>query len=264
MSQMANEGQGSQDTPVAETGGSESINPAWNELLSVVPPELHSQVTPHLKNWDSNYQKSINEVHSQYEAYKPYIEKKVAPDTINYALELLEASNARPMEVIKALTDWTKQNGMWQEPEQQGQQIDPSEIPSEFLEHPEFKKLNQMVQTMAQTMVQQNQFKQQQEEDAKLEAEMKALQEKFEHFDPDWIIAKALQDPDKPLEAHAQAYQEFVQNLLAKQNEIPPGPQVMGRGGLPPSSEVDIKSLDGKGRRDLIAQMLQNAATQGQ
>lgn len=249
-----------QNEPVAQDGG--GLNPAWNEVLSLVPEELHSQITPHLSKWDKNVQSKINEVHSQYEPYKPYVEKKVAPESINYALELLEAANTKPMEVIKALTDWSKQTGLWVD-EQQGQ-IDESEIPSEFLEHPKFKQIEQMVQTIAQTLVQQNQSKAEQEENEKLDAELKALESQYEYFDADWILGKALQNPDKSLEEHTKAYQDFVKGLLAKQQQIPPGPVVQGRGGQPPNNQVDVASLDGKGRRNLITQMIKDSLSQSQ
>src|SRR6266496_4647872 len=94
-------------TVAPETGGSDSINPAWNDLLEVVPSQLHSLVTPYLQKWDKNYQEGINKVHSQYEPYKSYIDNEIQPGQIDYALQLMQAIESRPAEVIKALQEWS-------------------------------------------------------------------------------------------------------------------------------------------------------------
>lgn len=262
---------GTEEIPVAEaqeesTGG-DSLNPAWNELLEVVPSQLHSLVTPHLQKWDQNFQSKINEVHSKYDPYKDFLEQNVEPDQINYALQLQQAIDQRPLEVIKALNEYAKSQGLLtDEPEQQGQ-VDESEIPNEILQHPEIVKMQQMVNTMAQAMLEQNQAKAQAEEDQKLQAEIKTLKETHGEFDVDWVVTKALQDANagksvKNLEPYVKQYQDFEQSILAKSRQ--PAPKVLAPGGIAPNNQVDVKALDEKGRRDFVTQMLQAAAQQGQ
>lgn len=243
------------------SGGGPSINPAWEPVLSVVPEMLHSQITPHLEKWDKNYQEGINKVHSQYEAYKPYVDNNISPDQINYALQLVGAIDERPLDVINALQQYAQQMGL-QAPvanaEEQGQ-VDESEIPSEFLNHPEFQKMNNMVETMARLLVQQNYSQQEAEEDAALSAELDELHAKHGDFDEEWVLTKAANNPNIPLERHVEAYKEF-ETRIRTESRRPPGPKVMGAGGIAPDSQVDVKKLDDKGRRNMVAQLLAAAA----
>lgn len=271
-----NEGQGIEDgTPVAETPVAEStedqgggLNPAWNDLLAVVPSQLHSQVTPYLSKWDQNFQTKINEVHSKYAPYKDYVDNEVSADQINYALQMIQAIDQRPVDVIKALTDYAKNAGLWQEEKQEQQgQVDETEIPNEFTQHPEFQKMQQMVQTMAQQLVQQTEMKQAQEEDQKLQTEIASLKTQYGEFDEDWVLTKAIQmanagKPVNSLEPFVKQYQEFEKSILAKSRQ--PGPKVMSPAGMAPDSQIKVSELDDKGRRDLVGQMLQAAAQQSQ
>jgi len=279
MSEGAIESQGSETgvegTAVAPPnndgagGGEPAINPAWNELLEVLPSQLHSLATPHLQKWDKNYQESLSKVHSQYEPYKPFIDNEIQPDQIEYALQLVQAIEARPAEVIKALQEWS---GIQEEPvaggaapqvnpEQQGQLGD-AEIPSELLNHPEIVKMKQMVDTMAQLLVQQNQTATQAQEDAALAKELTDLKAQHGEFDEEWVLTRAYNNPNVAMEKHVEAYREFEKGILAKARQ--PGPKVLGAGGNAPDNQVDVKTLDDKGRRSLVAQMLAASAQQNQ
>jgi len=250
--------------PVApdSQGGGESINPAWNDLLSIVPSQLHSQVTPHLKKWDSNFQTKLNEVHSQYEGYKPYLENQIDPERINYALQMLEAIDARPMDVIEALNQYVDQAGLRPQEQEQGLSTGEEEPPGDFLQHPEFQKMQQMLNTMAQYMVQQNQATQDSQYDQELADEIEQLQQTHGEFDVDWVLTKALQAANNggsidSLEPFVKEYRAFEQNVIA--NSRRPGPRVLPSGGRAPDNQVDPKQLDDQGRRSLVAQMLQAA-----
>lgn len=258
------------EVPVAavdnQQQGGDSLNPAWNELLEVVPSQLHSMVTPHLTKWDQNFQSKVNEVHSQYEPYKTYLDNQIEPESINSALQLMDAIEQRPMEVINALQAYAKDRGLIQdEPvkptiDQQGQ-VDTSEIPAELFQHPEFVKLQQTVQAMAQLFVQQNQVKQETEESQALETELKQLHDTHGEFDEDWVLTKAFQalqaGQDIPLDKIVKQYKEFETGIATKLRT--PGPKVIGAGGIAPDNQVDMKNLDEKGRRAIVMQMLEGA-----
>jgi hypothetical protein len=259
-------GQVTGDAPVAGTedtqsGGGGNVNPAWNDLLGVVPEMLHSQVTPHLEKWDRNYQESLNKVHSQYAPYKPYLEGGINPDQINYALQLVNAIDERPADVIQALQEYAGIQQQQQEPTpgQQGQ-VEQTEVP-EWLNHPEFKGMKQMVETMAQLMVQQNYSQQEAMEDQMLSDELDQLHETHGDFDEEWVLTRAANNPSVPLEDHVKAYHDFVTQIRTESRR-PPGPRVMGAGGVAPDNQVDVKTLDDKGRRGMVAQLLAAAAQQ--
>lgn len=247
-------GQGSTDGNVQGQEGT-NINPAWNDLLGVIPQELHSQVTPHLQTWDKNYQEGIGKVHSQYESWKPYIDYGIQPDQVNYALQLLDAVENRPDEVLKALQEFYSPGE-----EQQQEQGLSSEPIDALTNNPEFSRMSEMVNTMAQLLVQQNVAQQNAQVEEQLEQEYAAAREKHGDFDESWVANQLLANPEMSVDEAANAYKEFVQGILAQNNR--PGPRVMGAGGSSPNPGVKPSELDAKGRREFIANMLAQAQSQ--
>jgi len=265
MSELAPEGQGSvqetqgnQEVAPPESTGTPSINPAWEELLGVVPSQLHSQVTPHLQKWDQNYQKSINEVHSQYEPWKKYQESGVAPDDVDYALGLLNALSENPQEVIKALQEWVGADGS---NEQQGQfnQTQPQQNDlgedDPILSHPKFKEMEQAVNTMAQIILSQRESEQQAAADAELETDLNELKTKYGEFDEELVLALASQGDEFDFAALEKAVQTVQERTKVVRQ---PGPPVLGGGAAIPA-EVPKPSNDAE-RRQLVANMLRQAA----
>lgn len=263
------DGQGTEteeeETAVAqETGGGEevSLNPAWNELLERVPSQIHSQVTPILKQWDQNYQKSLQEVHSKYDPYKDFLEQK--PEDLSYALQVMKAIEDDPAQVAKALAEYAgiplAEAKEAVKDSEQGQFSETEE--DELLNHPKFKELNTMVTQMAQLLVQQNQEKSAQEEDKALEAELSALEKEHGEFDPEWVLVKAAARPEIPLAEHVKAFKEHEKSILEKARK--PGPKVMKSGGSAPDNQTDVSKLSPAERRALIAKSLENAAREAQ
>lgn len=257
-----------EDQPIDSSQGSDSedqgtggINPAWNPLLESLPAGLHSQITPHLTKWDQNFQNKIQEVHSQYEPYKPFLENQVQPDQINYALSILQAIEESPQDVMNALKAYI---GEEDDTEQQGQLEDSGNGPEqpEWLNHPEYKRMEDMVNTMAQLLVQQRESEANSQIDSELDAEFTAAQEKHGDFDEEWVLTKMYNNPDLSVEQAVEAYKEFEQGILAKNRK--PGPPVLGAGGSVPNPDYSPGKLDSKDRKGLVAQMLAQAAQQNQ
>lgn len=255
-----------QDNSGESTQGNEDStgkNPAWDEFLSVVPEELHSQVTPLLSKWDKGVQQKISQVHSQYEPYKPYVDGKVDPNQIDYAMQVLQAIETNPKEVMAALTQWMGEEDTTGSNEQQGQN-DSQQLPeqSDFLKNPEYLKLNDTVQTMAKLLVQQRDDTQQAESDRELNSEFESLHKTHGDFDEEWVLTKLLNDDKLSVKDAVEAYDKFVTKVRSEQRR--PGPKVIGAGGSIPGQEIDVKKLDSKGTRGLVQQMLQQAAEQNQ
>src|SRR5215510_10893077 len=82
------------------------INPAWNELLSQIPEDKYSEVTPILDKWDKGVQQRFKSVHDQYAPYKPFMDSGIGTEDINFALGLLNAVQTEPDKVMKALQEW--------------------------------------------------------------------------------------------------------------------------------------------------------------
>lgn len=258
-----------------QTGGDQggtaqpSINPAWNDVLSVLPQEFHSQVTPHFSKWDQNYQQSIQKVHSQYEPWKPILESGVTPEDIDFAVGLMNAVSTDPKEVIQALQSWVEEEGSGSDG-QQGQvgstpQQQQSDFPFDIAEHPAFQQQKQVVDAMAQIILDQRQKEQQAAEDAQLDSLISNLKEEYKErgeFDEEFVLGVALNAGEEitkdNLKAAVEKYFGIQEKILGQKR--PPGPPVLGSGGAIPNGPSSTKNLDSKDRRALVAQMLAQAS----
>ncbi len=260
------EAQGQQEvTPSADTG-TPSINPAWNDALSVIPSQLHSQVIPHFQKWDQNFNSQIQKVHSQYEPYKPFLEAGYQPDDISFGVNLAQAIAQNPQQVAQALNEWIQAE--YGEEEQQGQnestpQFDPNTPDFDITQHPAFQQQDQALRAMAEILLEQREQEQQAQADSELEQEIAELQEKNKErgeFDLEFVLGVAMNDPEMDLEKAVEKFYERRDAMLQQVRK--PGPPVLGSGGTIPSGGVDPRKLDDKSRRALVAQMLQQAQQQ--
>jgi hypothetical protein len=256
-------GEGSQGQEFdSGTGTPSGINPAWNEMLQSIPQEHHSQVIPHLQRWDKGVQDRFNQVHSQYEGYKPFVEQQISPDDLNFAMGLLNAVNSDPHAVKQALDSWIEQEGIenpnaQQEPSQygeQGQQNGQFDLTS----HPEYQQLQQVVEEMAGILVNQREQEQQAQEDQALDDELNSLKQQHGDFDEPFVLSRMAAGASG--EDAVQEYQQFVQQVLSGQRR--PGPKILGAGGSLPQNNIDVKKLDDKERRGLVENMLRQASQQ--
>lgn len=248
------------ESPIEAQSSGTGINPAWNELLDVMPSSLHSQITPHLSKWDQNFQSKVQEVHSQYEPYKPYLENQVNPEQIDYALSILQAIEERPAEVVKALQVYVgadEEQGLENQEEDNGQGESP-----ELFEHPEYQRMREMVETMAQLLVQQRQTETEAAEDSELEQDLKAARDQHGDYDEEWVLTKLYNNSEMTVDDAVKAYKEFESGIASRHRQ--PGPPVLGPGGSIPNQDFNPKNLDSQGKRQLVQQMLAQAAQQNQ
>lgn len=248
------------------------INPAWNNLLSRVPQGLHGQILPELKQWDQNYQQGIQKVHSQYAAYKPFLDQQIDPGALNEAYMIRQALEADPMKFVQALVEHYN----LQLPTEQGQgnPNEPDEdenLPYDLANDPEFSRYRQMTETMANALILQNQQAQEAQEDSELDQMMSGAANKYgQNWNEEWILQHLLYSgvetvTPEILDQAQEAYQQHVQSIV--QNYRSPSqsaPVLMGGGGGVPSQQTPVGSMSSKDRRALIVQTLMNQAQSGQ
>lgn len=248
---------GSQD--IGQEGGNPTtggVNPAWNDVLGIIPETLHSQITPHFQKWDQNFQTQIQKVHSQYEPWKPFIDNGVDPADVDYGLGLLNAIATNPQEVLSALQEALQSESG--DLEQQGQnESTPGATNFDISQHPEFQKVQGLVDTMAELLLSQKEQEQQAQEDAALEQELETLREQHGEFDEETVLSLALKY-DGDLE---KAYQHYSQVFGSSQRQ--PGPPILGSGGSAPNFSLDPKKMDSVQTRQTVAQYLKDALGSG-
>ncbi len=253
--------QGQSANPVADSG-EVAINPAWNKMLEGIPSSLHPMVTPHLKEWDGNFQKKLHEVQSQYAPFEAF--KDTPPEQLEQAVNFYKLMEANPEAVYQQMAEFYGFGGGDQG--QQGQENSgEGEVPEfdldddEILSHPRVKELLNNQEVMAQYLVQQQEKESAAQFEKQIDTEISQILEANPGFDDAdqtlmFQIAAAsnisLTDAAKQVTGYAES--------LATRNARPSAPSVMGAGGFVPAAQnVDPATLDGKGTRKLVADLIE-------
>lgn len=265
------QGGSDENTEVPQNGvpqqDSSGGNPAWSTLLDKLPAGLHGLVRPELETWDRNVQQKLQQVHSQYEPYKPFIDSRVDPRELDSAYQIFNLINSDPRAFYDQMANfygWTDEQGQ----EQQSQDEEDAYDLSGDEDDPRLSKLEQAQQQLQQTIEQQMQAQAQAEADSQLDQTMTSLKQKFGEFDEGFVLTKAMQymnttGREPNLEQIVQEYQQFVDGVRQQPRAGANAPRVLPTSGGVPSSNVDPTSLSPKDRRALMAEMLQKANTEG-
>jgi hypothetical protein len=269
MTVTIDQGQGAPAGQEGETGGP---NPAWSELLGVIPQDLHSQVVPHLQKWDQGVQKRFTEVQSKYQPFEQFVSSGVEPSQIETAMQVMQAIEQNPQAVYDSLG---QQFGFGQQPPAgQGQgQENPSEemwegVSPQFREQfeslkTEHETLRGVAGTMAQMMLQNQETSQQAQEDAELDQLYEGMMQDPEfaqlnaNGEAEPYVNSLLMAGMEPQQAMEQ-FKLFVGHVM-KTSARPPAPKVMGSGGMIPGQGVDPRKLSPQDRRALVANMIEQA-----
>lgn len=235
-------------------------NPAWDEVLSVLPEQFHSVVTPHFQKWDQAANQRVESVNSQlaqFEAYKPYVEHGINSDELEQGLRLLYEINNNPQNVYQALQN-AYNFGQSETPNQESEEEENplSNLPPEIME--KLQSHDGMLNAVAQIVLNDAQAKEAAAADAALDKELSDLKAKHGDFDEDYVLAKMQLGMSG--EEAAASYQALVQRITPQ----PFAPTLLGSSGGNgvPSNAIDPTKLSGKETRNLVAEMLAAAAKQ--
>lgn len=245
-------------------------NPAWNDVLSVIPEDLHSQVTPYFQQWDQSAQQRVEQANSKikdFEAYSPFVEHGIAPDELERGLQLMYQINTNPQEVWQALGE---AYNLTPKQAQQAVENGDIEIPGanatpdvDLSNHPAYQQLQQGLELVSQIVLNDQQAKQAAVEDAALEKEMVALKSKHGEFDEDYVLSQM--DRGKTGDEAIAAYQALIGRVGG--NPAPFAPNILGATGGAgsgyPSRAIDPTKLTPNATRDLVKQMLDASNREG-
>ncbi len=255
-------------TPPVETAPVASGHPAWQGILDQIPEVLRPNVLPQLQAWDKGVEDKIAGVHSQYSAYKEFMDNQVSAEQLLTANRLYEALDSDPKAFFEQLRDHYKFDS------EQGQtaiepELDLGEYATEDLsQNPLFKQQAEQLALM------QEQFNAQQEAREAQEAELwlttrqhsisESLTAKGIEVDWDYILPRAAaeaqrtNDYDKALDNASMAFEAMVVKYRTPVANIS-APPVMTPNGSLPASSFNPNSLADEDRRKLMAQMLTQA-----
>ena len=240
-------------TTSSDQGGSSSpgTNPAWNDVLSIIPEQLHSQVTQHFQKWDQAANSRISSLNSQLESYKPFMEHDIGPDILTQGVQLLYQLQNDP----KSLYDALVQNYNFS-PEEAAAAVEESE---DSEEDPRYAELRQGMETLAQHLLNQEQAKQEAANDARLDQEINAAKEKYgADLDEKYLLYQAYVN-NMSIDEAGQAWQQLTESI-AQKNQQPYAPMILGsssgNGSGLPSQQIDPTKLNSNETKSLVAQML--------
>lgn len=258
--------------PVEVQGGNEPTgseapgpNPAWNDVLSVIPEQYHSVITPHFTKWDQSAQQRIEAANAQvqaYEGFQPFVDNGIDPKELENGLRLMYEINNNPQGVWNALGQ-TYNLANTPGNAEGGEGEDPSNPPNP--QDPRYDQLSQNLELVNRIILEDHQAKEAAKADAELDRELSSLQEKYKDqggIDERYVLA--MMESGMTAEQAGEAFQTFRNGLL-QSNPRPFAPNVMGgsQGGAGyPSQAIDPAKLSGKDTRSLVVQMLQAAQNQ--
>lgn len=250
-------GNESVDSNATGTENTQSLNPAWNNLLGKIPSSLHPAIIPELEQWDKNFQTKTSEVQSQYSPYQNLIDNKIDPSRIQSALDIIGLIEQDPRKFYDEMGNFYKDQ--WD----QGQQSQEEEEFSiggaeeyDITQHPKFKELMQNQENMAQYFAQQAQKEQLAKAEQEVDAEVKTLSEKYGQFDENFVFSLAVAQ-NIPLEAAVKVYVDHVNAIMTRQRPGDTAPSVFSGTGGVPAEKIDPTKLDSKGTRQLVTQILE-------
>jgi hypothetical protein len=238
-------------------------NPAWNDVLSVIPPEYHEKITPHFQQWDQSAQSQIEKANASvknFEPYQQFVDNGIDATELENGLRLLYEINNNPQNVWDALG---KAYGLSGEPGNAGiAQTGAGEEQQQQYQDPRFDQLQQGIELVSQIVLNEQQAKVSAQADAELDRELAELKTKHGDYDERYVLA--MMQSGMSGEQAIQSFQGLRNNLL-QSNPRPFAPNVMGSSGGGtgyPSQAIDPTKLTPKDTRNLVAQML--AAEYGQ
>lgn len=204
----------------------EGGHPAWEDFLTDVPDDLHPLLRGKLEEWDRNVNTRLENVHNEYNAYKPLVENNVDMESIQQALWLADQLEQNPGGVVaKAIEAF----GLDYIPKDQQQQQIPDPNDEDFdmtdlagLEnHPAFKALAEKAEQADAILRQQQEQQQEQQAIAELDQYLEELHKTPDigEFDDNYVTALMAQGLDG--EDAVKEYQRVVSDAITKMGLVP-------------------------------------------
>ena len=258
------------ETTAPTDSSAQGDNPAWSELLGVLPQEFQTLAKPHLRKWDEGVNQRFTKIREEatapYQPYQQFVDQKVDPQELSAAYQVWDRLNNSPVEMFNQMKSLLQQQGLLPADDAA---LEGEVVPTE--EDPVQQQLQQLAaqqQAFMEAMQQAKMAEIQQQESAKIDAQLSSELQQLESVTgkiPEPILeevynrASMLTDlyrrPVSLIEAFQnlqQLQQQFVQNRPG-----PNAPRVVPSGGGFPAPQVDRSALSSEeGRSAAIAAII--------
>lgn len=265
-----------EEVPVADTGdaslnldaqiggeqptGNEG-NPAWNDVLGIIPKEFHAQITPHLQEWDRGVQQrfaGLNNTIKSYEGYKQFVDNRIAPADLDAAYKVFQRMNQQPLDFYNRLGELLQQQGLLQAQQQQQaaedeqQQYQDPRIDQLIQQQRQFAESFQRQQLELQQQQQIQQFAQQ--VNSQVDGEFSQISQAIGGQVPEPLRVELIkratfmtEQQQRPVSI-LEAFQDW-QQVQSQVRRVSNAPKVVPSGGGFPQQVPDpnaLKSIDGR------------------
>jgi hypothetical protein len=233
-------------------------HPAWQEILSKVPAELHAQIIPTLQKWDTGVSRQFQKIHDTYAPLRQF--EDADPNDIREALGVYEALNSNPEATWEAIG---RVYGL--SPQQVSQALSSDEEELDDLPAGIRDRLSridmheQVLEAVTDEMLRRQVADTEAQEDEALEEYLAELQEQYGEFDEDYVVGllAAGIDGDEAVEQYQEMVQSIAQQYGGKPQPQRTAPNVMsGSGGIPNIGQVDPYKLSNSQTQDLVSEIL--------
>lgn len=239
-----------QPNPPGDVPLVEGLSPEWNDIVSGFPEDKRAEYAPKIRERLSSYET----VQQAYEPWKNLQDSGLTPELASTAATLYRLIESDPRQVYETIGQH-----LGITPQQAKEVVQDAKEDQED-EDPRFAKLSTLekqVQIMSQILLGQReaetQQKAQEEADAALDKELKALKAKYSDVDEEQVVMYMAQHNVDAEEAYKR-YTERDNNIRARR----PAPFVLGSGGhIPTNKPIDPKTLSPADTKSLVAQMMQ-------
>lgn len=245
----------------------------YAEYLEKLPETVRPLVEPVFKEWDGGVTQRFQELHSQYEPWKQ-VTDEYQPDDVMGALQVASVLEEDPERFLAAFVEAYPELAQKVLQGQGGSQPPSSTPPASEQglgdldpEDPvakQLKMLQDKVDELTGGFTQRQQLEEQQASQQYLDSVLSELHKEHGEFDDTFIlsqIAFANRTPEQAIQAWNDTKTRFMTPQTTPQ---PPAPPVISANGGIPSTVPDLESMDSKDTKNLVAQLLEQAAREGQ
>jgi len=236
-------------------------HPAWQEILSKIPQELHAQVIPTLQDWDAGVSRRFQKIHDEYAPLKRF--EEVDPDEITEALDVYQAlvnDPATTWEAIGRVYGLSPQQVSQVASDPYGEEssdFDFGDLPPALRDR--LSKLDvhdRVLEAITGELLQRQEADKESQEDAQLEEYLDALHEQYGEYDEDYVVGLIAAGVDG--EEAIYRFQQFATQFASPQRQ---SPRVMsGGGGIPHGEHVDVAKLSNQDTQRLVEELLRLSA----
>lgn len=250
---------------IPDQDNSPGPNPAWADVLSILPESFHEAITPHFTKWDQAAQARVEAANSslkEFESYKPFVEHGITNEELEQGLRLMWEINNNPQNVYSALGsayNFGQSPGNAAGNAAAVEVDDDEEVTPSGVNNPQVQELQQGLELVSKIVLADAQAKQDAQADMELESELDALKTKHGDYDVRYVLA---------MMQNGMSGEDAVESFQALKTSFTPkpfAPSVLGNSGGGagiPSGAIDPTKLSGKDTRSLVAQMIAAANNQ--